>query len=179
VSPRVKVTTHTQTRLAAVSFHSKRFLELAGVSRARASTMSRAIEQRWLSSVGVYGYNGAGQRVLEQEFAIDWGQHDRLTTETPTIDASLPGWEDDLAVEVTAACERFRNTVETLKLSISFWVIFVPEIRANAELHRTRCKELGLSFGGKTPAWAGKYSEFSVSVSGLEEATIRMRVYEE
>lgn len=179
MSPRVRTHTHSWTRLSALGFHSKRFMELAGISRDRATTISGAIERKLLSAVGVYAVDHTSKRVVEQEFAIDWGEHHVLTTSVPTIDASQPGWEDDLAVEVAAACARFRATVDAMQLSTSFWVTFVGEIRRDPETHKEHCRELGLSYRGSIPAWRGEYTEMSVNVSGLSEATIRMRVYEE
>lgn len=179
MSPRVRVKTYTRTRLQALAFHGQRFLELAGVQRTRAGVISGAIEQRWLQAVGVYGADAEGARVVEQEFTIDWGQHDLLAAAHPVIDVSQPGWEDDLAVEVSAACARFMRTVEALSLTTSFWVRFVDEIQRDPSLHQRRCTELGLSFTGKVPAWKGRFTEVKVSVSGLEEAAIRMRVYEQ
>jgi hypothetical protein len=178
VSPKVRVKTYTQTRLQALSFHAQRFLELAGIGRSRAAEISGAIEQRWLQAVGVYGADADGARVVEQEFTIDWGQHEVLNATNPVIDVSQPGWEDNLAVEVAAACARFVRTVEALSLRTSLWVIFTDDIARDPELHRKRCGELGLSFTGKVPDWKGQYTEVRVNVSGLEEASIRMRVYE-
>ena len=175
MSPVVRVHTHTTTRLQALSFHAQRFLELAGVRRSRASVMSEAIEKRWLRAVGVYGEDAAGERVVEQEFRIDWGRHESIAREAPVIDVSQPGWEENLAVEVSAACGRFRRTVEILGLTTSFWVIFVDSILNDPAQHEAKCIELGLSYKGKVPKWKGAYSEVPDSVSGLAEATLVMR----
>lgn len=141
--------------------------------------VSRAVEQRWIEAIGVYGVDHTNRRVVEQEFAIDWDDHLRLNATKPTIDVSQPGWENDLAVEVSAACDRFRSTIEMFDLKVSFWIVLVPEIRGNQELRRQRCRELGLSVSGSVPEWRGRYTEMSVGLTGLSEATIKMRVYDE
>lgn len=177
MSPHVRVATFTYTRLAALRMHAARFLELAGVDATRAGKVADAIERRQLDAIAVFAVDHSNRRVIEQEFRIDWGQHFQLVATAPTIDASQPGWEDRLAVEVRVACERFRRTADALRLSVRSWVMFTSSIRANPAEYRRMCLELG--YGATTPAWKGQYQEQRLSVTGLDEATIIMRVYED
>ena len=159
--------------------HAARFLELAGVDAARAARVADAIELKQLDAVAVYAVDHSNARVIEQEFQIDWGHHLSLLSSAPTVDASQPGWEDRLSVEVRVACERFRRTTDALGLSVRSWVRFSSAIHNDPIEYRRLCGELGYLPGGTVPSWKGVYQEQRLSVTGLDEATITMRVYEE
>ena len=176
MSPRVRVTTHTYTRLDALKMHAARFLELAGVDASLANKLADAIEHRELDAVGVMGTDTSNRLVVEQEFEIDWGEHDRIMGTAPVVDASQPGWESHLAAEVRLACERFRKVVERLDLRVRTWVRFAKRITSNPAEYERKLSQLG--YGGKKPQWKGAYNEFRMEVTGLGEATIVMRVYE-
>jgi hypothetical protein len=175
---KVKVGIKTITRVMALSIHGQRFLELSGIDREKAKRVSHGINQRWLEAVAVYAQDSSGYRVLEQEFAIDWGEHDRLNETAPVIDVSQPGWENELAVEVEAICARFRETVETYDLTPRFWVRFTRETHKHDAVYRERCRMVGVQPGGSVPAWKSTFTEESLSVTGLGESRLLVRCVE-
>lgn len=171
----VRTYTWTQTRLESVQDQFRYLLFYGSVQDKKIDLILRGIGAREIESVGIYGTNAAGQRVVEVELHIDWEQHGTLTLSVPSLVGDLPGWQGKQSPEIRVAGHRFAEVVKLLELSASFWVRFTKNVRGDPAVHRTKCDAYGLQYRSGVPDWQTAPEERSENFLDLGELDVTIR----
>lgn len=175
MSPQTFTYTWTQTRLETVQdqFHS--LMLYAGIKQSGIDHVLAAVGCKEIDALGIFGTDTSKLRVAEIELRVDWSISGRLTLTVPNISGGLPGWRDKEAPEVRVAGRRFAEVAKSMSLTTSYWVNFVPSIRADADRHRALCEKYGLAYKSSIPSWKSTPEERSETLLDLAEANIAIR----
>ena len=173
-NPRTYTHTWTQTRLESIQDQFRYLLMYADISENKIDEVVEAIGEKAIASVGVYGCDSTGERVIEVALKVDWSDHSRLTVETPFIVSNLPGWKDRETPEMRVAGRRFAETVKADSLTIGWWIELAPQVQSDTR--RTEYWTTRLKIGGTSPAWkSGGFVEREDKLLDLGESSIYLR----
>jgi hypothetical protein len=167
--------TETRTRTEAVVDQFDMFLQFSGIATTARTKLLEAIENQWLSSVGVYLINREGLRILEAEIKVDWDRHIGFAQLFPTVRTDLPGWEDGAAPEIRTIGHRFGQKARQLGIKPNYWVLFTSSVRANPNQHRQLCPKVGVQYANSVPDWAAPPHQRSYKLLDLEEVNVALR----
>ena len=163
-----------KTRAEAVAEQVAMFLQYAGIRRSAREKIVAGVEGRWLNGIGVYLIR-SGKRFLEAEVGVDWELHSNLVKLTPTVRTDLLGWERGASPEVVAIGSRFGRKARELKLTPSFWVRFIKNIRDDPAKHREYCSFIGVGYQLRPPEWESRPVERAYKIQDLPEVHAALR----
>jgi hypothetical protein len=173
-SPRTYTHTWTQTRLESIQDQFRFLLMYANIDESYIDKVVVAIAEKAVLSIGVYGCDSSGLKVVEMELRVDWTDHAQLTLETPFIVGGLPGWNDHESPELRVAGRRFAEAVRERDLTNGWWIALAEVIANNPK--QTRYWNKRLSIDGIPPEWkGGGFSERGEKLLDLTEADIFLR----
>jgi hypothetical protein len=161
------------TRIENIKEQFRCFLASGGITEDHIGRVLSAIGEKVIESVCLYGVDSSGLRVIEFELRVDWTGDVEPAPGTPTISGRLPGWDGTQAPEVSAAGDRFAETVEGLGLSIGWTITLVPRVQNNPALNTKWRRKLRIS--GSPPAWQNPPEERSGGFADINDTTIIMR----
>lgn len=144
----------------------------AGIDRDATAKVSYGVDQKWLTSVGLYLCRG-GNRVYEVEARINWSAH----SDSASLDFStdLPGWEGTASPEAAILGARFAARAQTEGLEPHYWVRFTAAITSDPARHSQLCPKVGVSYGSHPPAWAKSPTEITLRLQDLGEIGLAER----
>jgi hypothetical protein len=167
--------TETRTRTDAVHDQFHMFLLYAGVQERVRDRLLNAVQQKWVTSVGVYLLNNSAERILEAEVAVRWELHSDLAVLEPTVRTDLPGWDRGAAPEIQVIGGRFGRKAQELGRPVHSWVLFTSAIRSDPGEHERLCERVGISLGSPVPKWASGPQTRSYTIDAVREVNVYFR----
>ena len=151
------------------------FLLYTGVKERSRDRILNAVQEKWITAVGVYLLNSDQERMLEAEVAVRWELYSDLVALEPTIRTDLAGWEKGAAPEIQVIGSRFGRKANQLGKRVHFWVRFTSEIRADPSLHRQLCEQTGVQYGWSVPKWESEPQTRSYTIDAVREVNVSLR----
>jgi hypothetical protein len=170
--PSTNTHTHTYTRAQAVVDQISVLFSQAGVASDAVAKVCRAVEERWVESVGLFLVRN-GERVYEISAAINWSAHSDVANVAFATD--LPGWDANGSPEALVLGKRFAGKAASHGLNPRFWVSFTPAIKADPAQHRRLCPIVGVVYQGSLPGWKATAETKAVPVQDLDELGLVVR----
>ncbi|MDH2430414.1 hypothetical protein [Sphaerisporangium sp. TRM90804] len=165
--------TWTQTRLESIQDQFRFLLTYGDIAEAYIDQVVQGVSLKAVESIGLFGCDHTGLRVIEVELRVDWSLHAQLTLSMPSITGGLSGWDGRQAPEVKVAGRRFAETAKRMRLDTNYWVQFTAAINNDAVVYKQWLAYMNL--GGGAPAWKHAPQERSETFLDLGEANVFMR----
>lgn len=144
----------------------------AGIDRDATAKVCYGVDQKWLTSVGLYLRRG-GDRVYEVEARINWSAHSDVASLDFSTD--LPGWEGTASPEAAILGARFAAVARAEGLEPHYWVRFTTAITSDPTRHSQLCPKVGVSYGSHPPGWATTPTETTLRLQDLGEVGLAER----